>query len=271
MALSVQQQTRRGRLVLARNELDTIITEIDAADRAPVAPPQVTPAPVVEQVAKKGGLASEAAIGVFFANVRGKLWPKLTNEQVAGCVAILNACAGVFPVGWTAYAFATAYVETAYTMQPIHERGVGDKNGDGWDDWFDKYDTGRKAIELGNTGAKDGDGEKYKGRGYVQLTGKANYEKATIKLRAMGILKPTESLVDTPELAKRPDVAAAIMVYGMMEGWFTGKSLRDYIQSRGTLQQFTNARRIINGTDHAAMIGGYAVKFQDALIAAGWE
>lgn len=38
------------------------------------------------------------------------------------------------------------------------------------------YDTGPKAIALGNTPEKDGDGQRYKGRGYIQLTGKANYK-----------------------------------------------------------------------------------------------
>ena len=38
------------------------------------------------------------------------------------------------------------------------------------------YDTGRLAIALGNTPEADGDGQKFKGRGFIQITGLNNYK-----------------------------------------------------------------------------------------------
>ena len=63
-----------------------------------------------------------------------------------------------------------------------------------------KYE-GRKI--LGNV--KKGDGYRYRGRGYVQLTGRDNYTRAG---RALGI-----DLANRPELAAQPDVAAKIAVW----------------------------------------------------------
>lgn len=61
------------------------------------------------------------------------------------------------------------------------------------------YDTGAKAIALGNTPEKDGDGQKYKGRGYIQLTGRANY-KAFSKsdLCLEDVLKNPERVAEYP-------------------------------------------------------------------------
>jgi len=56
--------------------------------------------------------------------------------------------------------------------------------------------------DLGNT--QPGDGRRYKGRGYIQLTGRANYKHFGDKLGY--------DLEGSPELAKRPDIAAAIAV-----------------------------------------------------------
>ena len=38
------------------------------------------------------------------------------------------------------------------------------------------YDTGKLALALGNTPQADGDGQKYKGRGFIQVTGLNNYK-----------------------------------------------------------------------------------------------
>ena len=71
---------------------------------------------------------------------------------------------------------------------------------------FKKYDprfAPRKAKELGNT--KPGDGAKYKGRGYMQITGKWNYEQAG---KALGL-----DLVNKPELLEKPEYAAKAAVW----------------------------------------------------------
>ena len=65
-----------------------------------------------------------------------------------------------------------------------------------------KYNPG-KAKQLGNT--KAGDGARYKGRGYIQLTGRYNYKKAGEDL---GL--PLEK---HPELVEKPDVAAKVAVW----------------------------------------------------------
>lgn len=268
MSVSLLQQARE-RLVLARNEVNASIAELDAAISAmSVKLPDDLVIPEMPQeppslIAPMGGLRSEAAFKTFFDHVRGRLWPKLLGDQVKGCEAILRAGAGVLPVAWMAYALATTYHETEYTMQPVHEKGSNA--------YLSKYDTGKLAAALGNTPEADGDGQRLAGRGYVQLTGATNYKRATAELRKLGVLKSDEDLFVTPDLAMRPDIAAAILVYGMRDGWFTGKSLRTYLPARATRAQFAAARRIINGMDKADQIAGYALVFQEALIAAGWE
>ncbi|MGL4640539.1 MAG: glycoside hydrolase family 19 protein [Shewanella sp.] len=189
----------------------------------------------------------------------GIMGPSLDNDEVSGADAILSAMKGL-PVAWVAYALATAWHETAHTMQPVKEYG-------GANYFFRRYDIqGQKpalARQLGNT--TPGDGVKYAGRGYVQLTGRSNYFKASAKL---GV-----DLVSSPDLAMRGDIAAAIMRQGMREGWFTGKSFQSYLPATGVAAkpQFIAARRIINGTDKASLIADYAIQFQAALTAGGWE
>ena len=61
----------------------------------------------------------------------------------------------------------------------------------------------------------------------------------------------------------KPEYAINIMLEGMKQGWFTGRKLSDYIyQSK---KDYVSARRIINGTDKANLIAGYADTFEKAL------
>ena len=95
-------------------------------------------------------------------------------------------------------------------------------------------------------------GQRYLGRGFVQLTHKYNYEKAA---KHLGI----PELVTDPDLVMQPSIASQILVRGMEEGWFTGKKLSDY-------KSFYHMRRVVNGTDRASLIAGYAKKILPGVI-----
>ena len=97
----------------------------------------------------------------------------------------------------------------------------------------------------------------YYGRGYVQLTHLTNYQKySTIT---------GKDLVNNKELALEPQTAAFILAHGFLNGTFTGAKLRDYISADGSKKDYMNARRIINGTDKAALIAGYAQEWETKL------
>jgi putative chitinase len=196
----------------------------------------------------------------FFDSMRaGLLGPVLTAEEVNGCNAILEAMDGL-PLSYVAYALATAYRETASTMQPIREYG-------GPSYLTRMYDVSgaRPQLALTNGNTCAGDGVKYCGRGYVQLTWKNNYARAA---KECGV-----DLVASPDTAMRADVAAKIMRAGMVEGWFTGKKLSDYLPIRGPAERgmFVKCRYIINGSDHAGEIADHAMAFQRALVLGGWK
>lgn len=198
----------------------------------------------------------------FFDAVRSSLFGgKLTQAQVDGIKALERAwnARGDDNVQLFAYVLGTAYHETAHTMQPIYERGKRS--------YFDKYEPGTKIGKvLGNV--HPGDGYTYRGRGHVQLTGRANYAKAG---KAIGL-----NLIDDPDRALDMSVSAHVCVIGCLEGWFTGKDLSDYIDDLDEddaedLREYANARRVVNGTDKAALIAGYALQFEKALKAAKYS
>jgi len=112
------------------------------------------------------------------------------------------------------------------------------------------------SSRLGNT--QPGDGALFAGRGYVQITGRSNYQHWASEL---GV-----DFVGHPDLASAPDYAAQIAVRGMNEGAFSGHSLSEYINTQST--DFYDARQVVNGLDHASEIAGFARTYSSALT--GW-
>jgi len=188
----------------------------------------------------------------FFAYARrSPFGGRLTQSQVNGMNALLDYWEGDNDgdIRKCAYVLATAFHETAATMQPITERGQKS--------YFNKYEPGTSIGKtLGNT--KAGDGYLFRGRGFVQITGRRNY---TVFGKRLGI-----NLVAEPDLALTLEYATRIIFDGMEDGVFTGKKLSQYFSDQ--TEDPVNARRIVNGTDKAGLIEDYYYAFLGALKAA---
>lgn len=185
----------------------------------------------------------------FFDRLRGGLMgPTLDQGEVRGGEAVLTAMAGL-PIAWCAYALATAWHETAATMQPVREAY-----------WLSEAWRRRNLRYW-----------PWYGRGYVQLTWRENYARADDALGLGG------SLLADPDRAMEHGLAARIMRRGMTEGWFAGDrhgrhTLARHLPMAGAAEEpaFVSARRIINGTDRALAIARHAGQFQQALALGGW-
>jgi putative chitinase len=214
----------------------------------------------------KPSIAAKVDRNKFFPFVRQSVFGgRLKQSQVDGMNAILDAWdkSTFTDPRWLGYMMGTAYHETAATMQPIKEYGSYD--------YFENMygPNGRRpevARSMGNV--NPGDGAKFCGRGYVQNTWANNYKRGG---KLVGV-----DLYNNPDLAMRPDIAAKLMFAGMTDREmifedfsddqnfsFTGKSLEDYFND--TTEDWYNARRIINGTQAAALIAETAENFFAAL------
>lgn len=95
---------------------------------------------------------------------------------------------------------------------------------------FDLYDNRR---DLGNTGPPDG--ANFRGRGFVQLTGRANYTRYAGEIEM--------NLVTNPELANDPEVAATLLAR------FLGDR-ENAIREALAANDLATARRLVNGGCH---------------------
>lgn len=184
----------------------------------------------------------------FYANVRTDLFHgRLSDLQVQGMEAMMDywedSGGGYRP--HLSYAFATAFHETGEKMQPVREGGLG---------------RGRKYGVPGRNY-----GQVPYGRGLIQTTWDDNYEKTDEKLGLSG------ALIANYDLMLTLPVAVPALFRGMKEGWYAS-----YKGKRCTLERFLyhghldyiGARRIVNGQDKAAIIAGYAMQFDEAILIA---
>ena len=132
-----------------------------------------------------------------------------------------------------AYAIATTEKETGNTFKPIEE-----------------YGGPQQAIALGYSG-----GERYYGRGYIQITHDYNYEQFGQKI-GMG-----DKLVANPELALEPKVASAILAEFFKDNGVADKAEEDFVA----------AREPINGSDNAESIAYEAEKYLQTIEQANTE
>jgi predicted chitinase len=138
--------------------------------------------------------------------------------------------------------------------------------------WDDAYG-GRLDNRKGTSDAAN-----YRGRGFVQLTGKTNYAKMTNELNAEGYSythegttyggqgnPPIDLVTHFTHVNEVPDLAARILVEGTMEGKFTGRPLPDYINEEKT--ELKDARAVINGdkATNGGKVGREAEHFMAAL------
>lgn len=182
---------------------------------------------------------------LFFEHIRQHLFAsKIFQAQVDGLTAILDEWEhrGLTDPRWLAYIMATVYHETGRRMQPVEEYGKGKGR------WY-----GTKTKQSGKPYKYPN--KIYYGRGIVQITWYENYDR-------IGGLTGVD-LLTRPELALQMDVSLKITFGGMLNGWFTGRKLSDYLN--GEQADFMNARRIINGIDCAEKIAGYAKEFYTAV------
>lgn len=167
---------------------------------------------------------------VFFDAIRQSLFTgSMSQSQVDGINHVLDYREDKWPDmpdNELAYLLATDKWETAHTMQPIKEMGS------------ETYLRSKKYYP-------------WYGRGLVQITWKANYEK-------FGIANPDDALTWP--------VALDVIFRGMIFGMFTGRKLADYISPEKL--DYVGARAIVNGTDKAVDIARIADAFRKALMQA---
>jgi predicted chitinase len=157
------------------------------------------------------------------------------GDDLARAIVAYCRSNGITDTGQVCYILATAQ----------HESGMGQ--------YSEEIESGAQyegRQDLGNT--QPGDGVKFKGRGYVQVTGRKNYDRWS---KFLGI-----DAIANPALLAQPKYAISTLCLGMTgkngAPNFTGVTVGQYIN--GGRRDFVGAREVVNGSDRASLIASYA-------------
>lgn len=197
-------------------------------------------------------------VALFDGLRHGPFPGKLTAGQVNGVSELLDEWQGSTfvmhhgnPV-WLAYILAGVLRETGGLMVPVREG-------------FQKTDAAAAAYvkRQGYKYAAAVNGHVYYGRGRIQNTWDYNYRSLSLRF---GV-----DLYNDPDAILRDGILdARITIAGHVEGiWTKGKHTLARYFPDGGLPDWTGARHIVNGTDHAAEIAGHAKQIYADLKLAG--
>jgi putative chitinase len=130
-------------------------------------------------------------------------------------------------VGPYLWAFLASCAHESAMFTSLNERGTDEY-------FFNKYDkfgkNPKKAKQLGND--QPGDGVKFHGRGFLQITGRWNYNAASQDIYG------DDRLVKNPDLVLKPDVAVRTSI------WFWKTFAAPYIKKHGGDQGATNPKTV---------------------------
>ena len=156
----------------------------------------------------------------------------ITLEQLRQIIPFAGPRAAVFVVpineAMDEFGIDTPARQAAFVAQIAHESGslrYVRELASG-----EAYDTGRLAERLGNTPETDGDGQRYRGRGLIQITGASNYSACGL---ALGL-----DLLANPELLEQPNHACR------SAAWFWDSRGLNALADAGDFERIT---RKING------------------------
>ena len=176
-------------------------------------------------------VAVVSILAAVTSSIVSRMFPHTPIENIEKYLpSVLNGLkqVGLVDQGMVLVALATIRAETE-GFRPISEY-VSKYNTSPGGQPFDLYDN-RK--DLGNQGPPDG--ARFKGRGFIQLTGRNNY---AVHGNAIG-----EDLITQPDQANDPDIASRLLA-----SFLASKEVR--IKKELLEGDLRGARRLVNGGSH---------------------